>query len=200
MKGIRAAWLIPLPLAVASWLGAHCIAYFLVSPDGAGHMGLHHDSGHAYLGYTPAIAVWGLALLVTGLLLCVGDGLKGRRPSRPPIRLFIVLPPLGFAVQEHLERLIGTGGIPSELMLEPTFVVGIALQLPFALAALLVAHALNTIGFEIGRVLASRLAFARQVPGAPLSRLRLPDCPAFLATPVLAPGHGPRAPPAVRGL
>jgi hypothetical protein len=196
MRGYRAAWLVTLPLAVASWLGAHCLAYWLVSPDGAGHMGLHHDRGHAYLGYTPALAVWALTLLVAGLLLCVGEGLKGRRPSRPPVRLFVLLPPLGFAIQEHLERLIGTGGIPSDLVLEPTFIAGIALQLPFALAALLVAHALNTIGFGIGRVVARRLAFARPVPGAPPTLLRLPESPIFLALSVLAPGHGPRAPPA----
>jgi hypothetical protein len=192
----RAAWLIPLPLAVASWLGAHCLAYWLVAPDGAGHMGLHDDRGHAYLGYTPALAVWGLALLVAGLLLCVGEGLKGRRPTRPPVRLFVLLPPFGFAVQEHLERLIGTGGIPSDLVLEPTFIAGMALQLPFALAALLVTHALNTIGFETGRGLASKLTFERPVPGAPPSLLRVPNWSPLLTSSVLAPGHGPRAPPA----
>jgi hypothetical protein len=196
MRGKRAAWLIPLPLVVTSWLGAHCLAYWLVSPSGGEHMGLHADRGHAYLGYTPAIALWGVALLVAGLLLCVGEGLRGGRPSRPPVRLFVLLPPLGFALQEHLERLIGTGGIPADLVLEPTFIAGMALQLPFALAALLVAHALNTIGFGIGRVLARKLTFARPVPGAPPMLLRLPESQTFLALSVLAPGHGPRAPPA----
>jgi hypothetical protein len=195
MRGNRAAWLIPLPLAVASWLGAHCLAYWLVSPEGAGHMGMHHDHGHAYLGYTPALAVWGLALLVAGLVLCVGDGLRGRQPQPPPVKLFILLPPVGFAVQEHLERLIGTGGIPPDLVLEPTFVAGIALQLPFALAALLVAHALCTIGFGIGWVLARQLAFARAASGAPHSPVRVPAWRDLLAPSVLAPGHGPRAPP-----
>src|ERR671923_148664 len=141
----RAAWLIPLPLAVSSWLGAHCMAYWLVSPAGEHHhMGLHAESGHAYLGYTPAIVLWGLALVVAGLLLCVSEGLRGRRPSRPPTRLFVMLPPVGFVMQEHLERLIGTGAIPHDLMLEPTFVVGLALQLPFALAALLHSTLLET--------------------------------------------------------
>jgi hypothetical protein len=191
----RTAWLIPLPLAVASWLGAHCLAYWLVAPDSVGHMGLHDERSHAYLGYTPALAVWGLGLLVAGLLLCVGEGLKGRRPSPPPVALFVLLPPLGFAVQEHLERLIGTGALPSDLALEPTFLAGMALQLPFALAALLVTHALNTIGFGFGRILARKLAFARPVPGLPPTLLRVPEWPTFLAPSVLAPGHSPRAPP-----
>jgi hypothetical protein len=199
MRGNRAAWLIPLPLAVASWLGAHCLAYWVVSPNGTEQMGLHADHGHAYLGYSPAIAVWGLALLVAGLVLCVGDGLRGHRPSRPPVRLFVLVPPIGFAVQEHLERLIATGGIPHDLVLEPTFIAGIALQLPFALAALLVAHALNAIGFGIGRALARRLGVGGHVPGAPPSLVRVPRWPTLLTPSVLAVGHGPRAPPTGSG-
>jgi hypothetical protein len=197
MRGYRAAWLIALPLAVASWLGAHCVAYFLVSPDGGGHMGLHADHGHAYLGYTPAIAVWGLALLAGGLLLCVGAGLRGRRPSPPPLRLFVLLPPLGFALQEHLERLIATGGVPPDLVLEPTFIAGMALQLPFALAGMLVAHGLHTVGFGFGRVLARHLAFERTVLGAPRSLLRLPEPATLAADSVLALRLGARAPPLV---
>jgi hypothetical protein len=195
----RAAWLIPLPLAVASWLGAHSLAYWLVSPGGTGHMGLHTVSGHGYLGYAPALAVWGLALVLAGLVLCVGDGLRGRRPSAPPVPVFVLLPAVGFAVQEHLERLIGTGGIPNDLVVEPTFLVGLALQLPFALAALLVAHALSALGFGIGRALARQLTFRRQVSGVPPSPLRLPASVALVTSSVLALGHGPRAPPASCG-
>jgi hypothetical protein len=196
MMRARAAWLIPLPLAISSWLGAHCVAYWLVSPAGEHHrMGLHAESGHAYLGYTPAIVIWGLALVVAGLLLCVGEGLRGRRPSRPPTRLFVMLPPVGFVLQEHLERLIGTGAIPHDLMLEPTFVVGLALQLPFALAALLLAHALHALGFGLGRILARRLAPRRLVREAAPSLVRLPAPATLIAPSVLALGHGPRAPP-----
>jgi hypothetical protein len=158
-------------------------------------MGLHAASGHAYLGYTPAIVIWALTLVVAGLLLCVGDGLRGRRPSRPPTRLFVTLPPVGFVFQEHLERLIGTGAMPHDLMLEPTFLVGLGLQLPFALAALLLAHALHALGFGLGRVLARRLALRRSLADIEPSLVR-PPAPATLFTAsVLALGHGPRAPP-----
>jgi hypothetical protein len=88
----RAAWLIPLPLVVASWLGAHSLAYWLVSPGGTGHMALHTFSGHGYLGYAPAFAVWALALVLAGLVLSVGDGLRGRRPSPPQMRVFMICP------------------------------------------------------------------------------------------------------------
>ena len=189
-------WAISLPLVVVSWFGAHCLAYWLVSLGAEHRAGVHAAHGHAYLGYSPAVGIWLLALVLGGLVLCVGEGLRGRRPSRPPVRLFAVLPPVGFTVQEHLERLIGSGAIPHDLVLEPTFIVGLALQLPFALAALLVALALQALGCGLGGTVARELAFRRAVRHTPrlVSSVR---SPARRSSPsVLALGHGPRAPPA----
>jgi hypothetical protein len=185
----RVAWAIALPLAVGSWLGAHCLAYVLVSPGAEHHTGLHAEHGHAYL-------VWGFTLVLAGLVLCVGEGLRGRRPSRPPVRLFAVLPPIGFTVQEHLEQLVGSGAVRYDLVLEPTFLVGLALQLPFSLAALLLTRALYALGFGLGRVLARRLALRQPPRCAPPSRLHPPAATMLVTPSVLATGHGPRAPPA----
>jgi hypothetical protein len=195
----RAAWLIALPLAVTSWLGAHCLAYWLVSPGGERDMGMHAADGHAYLGYTRAVALWGLALLLAGLVVCVWAGMRGGRLTAPPVRLFVLLPPLGFTLQEHIERLIGTGGLPPDLVLEPTFITGLALQLPFAVAALLVAHTLSAIGFGAGGALCHQLAFPRRIVGAATPRLQFPARALGAASAVVAPGHGPRAPPAAAG-
>jgi hypothetical protein len=192
----RVAWVIAVPLAVGSWLGAHCLAYLLVSPGAEHHMGVHAEHGHAWLGYTPAILVWGFALIVAGLVLCVGEGLRGRLPSPPPVRVFALLPPVAFAVQEHLERLLGTGAVPYDLAAEPTFVVGLALQLPFALAALLVTRALYTIGVGLGVAIAGRLAVGRPRPHGPSLSISLPAWTTPIGPPVLALGHGQRAPPA----
>jgi hypothetical protein len=191
-------WLLSLPLVVASWLGAHCFAYWLVSPGGERHMGLHADHGHAYLGYTPALVVWGFALVLAGLVLCVGEGLRGRRPLQPPLRLFALLPPAGFALQEHLERLVATGGIPHDLVTEPTFLVGLALQLPFALVGLLVAYGLCALGFGFGRAAARELAVSGPISVTPPSVLGCRAAAALIPPSVLATGHGPRAPPALR--
>jgi hypothetical protein len=192
----RAVWVISLPLVVASWLGAHCLAYWLVSPGAEHQMGMHAEHGHAWLGYAPAVALWGLAFVVAGLVLCVGAGLRGQRPTRPPVRLFALLPLAGFAVQEHAERLIASGSIPHDLVVEPTFLLGLALQLPFALVALLLTRALYAVGVGLGRLLTGELLLARRL------RLRLPPLlcrPAsvmLVGPSVLALGHGQRAPPA----
>jgi hypothetical protein len=191
-----AVWIIALPVTVASWLGAHCLAYSLVSPSANGYAGLHAEHGHTWLGNTPALAVWGVALVVAGLILCVGEGLRGRRPSGPPLRLFALLPPAGFVVQEHLEQLIATGSIPAHLVAEPTFLTGLALQLPFALAALLLTRALYAIAFGLGRAIACRLALGRLPRYGPPALPHLHVSVTLARPSVLALGHGQRAPPA----
>lgn len=196
MNRRTAAWVISLPLAVASWLGAHCLAYWLVSPGAERHMGMHAEHGHAWLGYTPALAIWGLALVVAGVVLCVGEGLRGRRPSRPPVRLFALLPPIAFVVQEHVERLLASGSVPHDLIFEPTFLVGLALQLPFAVAALLLTRALYSLGVSFGRLLATRFTLGRAVRHGPPALVQLPASPTLVAPSLLALGHGQRAPPA----
>jgi hypothetical protein len=192
----QAVWAIALPFAVASWLGAHCLAYSLVAPGAEGHMAVHAEHGHAWLGYTPALAVWGMTLVVAGVVLCAGEGLRGGRPSRPPVRLFAILPPVAFVIQEHLERFLGSGSVPYDLLVEPTFLVGLALQLPFAVAALLLTHALYSLGVGFGRLLATRFDLGRAVRHGPPALVQLPDSPTLVAPPLLALGHGQRAPPA----
>jgi hypothetical protein len=194
----RAVWVISLPLVVASWLGAHCLAYWLVSPAAEHEMGLHAEHGHAWLGYTPAVAIWGLAFVVGGLVLCVSAGLRGGRPMRPPVRLFTLLPPAAFAVQEHAERLIASGSIPHHLIIEPTFLLGLALQLPFALVALLLTCALCAVGVGLGRVLNGELLLARRLRLRLPTLLRRPASVTLVGPSVLALGRGPRAPPAMR--
>jgi hypothetical protein len=196
MIGRVAGWVLALPLAVASWLGAHCLSYWLVSPGAEEHMGLHADHGHAWFGYGPSLAIWGLALVVAGVALCVGEGQRGRRPSGPPALLFALLPTAGFVVQEHVERVIGTGSIPVDLAAEPTFLVGLALQVPFALAALLLTRALYAIGFGLGRTIAAELSLGRPLRYGPPALLQLPASATPVSPSVLALGHGQRAPPA----
>lgn len=191
----RLTWVIWVPLVVAPWLGAHCLAYVLVPPGGdAAHM---QATGHAYLLYrAPILVACGTTLLLAGVILRVGEGLRAHSRAGPPLRLFLLLPPLGF-MQEHLEALIGSGAIQSDVALEPTFLAGLALQLPFALAALLLTRALYAVGYGLGRVLAGRLAIPRTVRSAPRLLVRMPASATPAVPSVLALGHGQRAPPAM---
>ena len=53
---------------------------------------------------------------------------------------FAVMPIVGFVFQEHLEHLVAARELELSFFLSPPFVIGLALQLPFALAAMLVAR------------------------------------------------------------
>jgi hypothetical protein len=111
-----APWLVSVPFMAAGCLAAHALAYHLVS---------NPQERHGYLAFAP------LFLGVLGGLAIVGAVRRGR--SHSPV-LFALLPPLAFVLQEHAERL-------QLVATEPAFLVGLALQLPFALAALVAARA-----------------------------------------------------------
>jgi hypothetical protein len=198
LRQAKATWFVALPVATASWLAAHCLAYVLVPPAGDEAMHHHMEHAHAYFGAIalPVLVAAGLTVLAAGLTLSVHDGLRGRElRALPPAVVFALLPPIGFVVQEHLEQLIATGSMPLDLAAEPTFVAGLGLQLPFALGALLLSRAVYTIGHGLGRLLAAALPAARPVGrfrGQPQRRAPLARVP---APSVLAPGRGPRAPP-----
>jgi hypothetical protein len=183
-------------VATVSWLSAHCLAFVLVPPAGGEHMHDHAEGGHTYFGSTPLLIAALLTVLAAGLLLCVGEGLRGGTARLgPPALLFALLPPLGFVVQEHVEELVRSGSITGDLVTEPTFLTGLALQLPFAVAALLLCRALYALGYGLGRFLARRLAVATRVHSVAPSVRRRPAPVTLIPPSVLALGHGSRAPP-----
>ena len=195
MGGRHAVWLLLLPLAGMGWLTAHWLACLFVARDahdGAQH---HTEAGHGYLVVAaPVLIACAGTLLLAGIALAIGDGLRGRARSQVPAWPVALLPPLGFAVQEHVEWLIASDAPMYGAVLEPTFLVGMALQLPIALGALLAARAVLALGHEVGRALA--------VPGS----LRPATCPIVLNAldrlepelarpPILATGYSERGPP-----
>ena len=195
MGGRGLVWMLSLPLAVAGWLGAHSVAYVLVVPDPDHRAELLSDSGHGYLGAAPLFLACAITLVLAGLALAIVDGLRGGSRARVPVWPLALLPPLGFAVQEHLERLIELNAFPFGAALEPTFIVGMALQLPFALAAVTLARAALALGYLIGRAFAVRRS--PRPPAHPTS-WRLPAWLGPKPVLPLAAGHGERAPPGPR--
>lgn len=193
--------LLSMPLAVAGWLTAHWVSYALAAPDSHDRAELLSATGHGYLELEPLFVACGLVLVVAGLLASVTEGIRDRPRSRPSMRLLTLTPVLGFTVIEHVERLVGHGAVPYGVALEPTFLVGLALQLPFAVAAFGFVYALHGLAHSLGGALRCWMH-----PGRSL--LALPATPAVARLTLewirplpsaLTPGHGPRAPPVSAG-
>ncbi len=167
MKRLGAPWLVSIPFMAAGCLAAHSLAYHLVSAP---------EERHGYLAFAP------LFLGVLAALALVGAVRRGR--VRSPLA-FAALPPLAFVVQEHAERL--------ELVVtEPAFLLGLALQLPFALAALVAARAFLGVADRVIEALAARPPTRRAAVAA--ESAAVVDVPRVT---LLAGSRSSRAPPAV---
>jgi hypothetical protein len=112
-------WLVVSPVLAGGVLVAHSLAYRLTATP--------TDPFHAYLEHVPQIL---LLLTLAGLTL----GGLGSRLHAPPTAAFPLVALTTFAAQEHLERLVHEAGVPF-LLTTPAFLVGLLLQVPFALAA-----------------------------------------------------------------
>ncbi|HEY7179521.1 MAG TPA: hypothetical protein VH305_10120 [Gaiella sp.] len=116
------AWALVTPVAVAGVLVTHALAYRLT--------GVRPGPVHEYLAHVPQVA------FVLASLALLGLALQERSLSRFSARWVAPLAPLGFVCQEHLERLVHDGRVPW-LLTSPTFLLGLALQLPVALVCVL---------------------------------------------------------------
>lgn len=158
-------------LATAGGLVAHELAYRLA--------GVPHGAVHDYLQHLP---LW-LAVLA---LLALGAAGASGPAAAPRAWPFAAVGLLGFTVQEHLERLVHAGELPW-LFDRPVFLLGLALQLPFALLAWIGARSLLAVAATLRR------------PAAPPRAWLAPRCvasrPAAPAAAVLAAGHPLRGPP-----
>jgi hypothetical protein len=189
----RLAWLSTAPLMFAGLIAGHQLAYRLVYSSAHARADALARTGHAYFGYVPLALSVSLGVLLAGLALQAAAGFRGesRRPLASP--LIVLLPPVAFIVQEFAERIVHAGQVPWTVVAQPAFLLGLAFQLPFALAALLIAWALDSAARAVGRALSTRY---------------VPEFPVFVPAPVqvvavprtagLARGYGERAPPFAR--
>jgi hypothetical protein len=148
------AWLVSVPLIVAGSQVAHVLAYRWVYPDAHVRLQALVRTGHGYMSLLPVAL--GVAGAVTALSLLVGalDAARGRRPRPLPAWTFALLPLAAFTLQEHLELWLYSGAAPWREVAAPTFVPGLALQLPFGAAAYLVARFLLRAAERLGRAIA----------------------------------------------
>jgi hypothetical protein len=188
----RPAWLLVFALTVAGWLSAHEVAYRLVISHPHDRSSALAETGHAYFAYSSLAVVLCVLFALLGTAGLVVRPLGRPPPSRRLLMLFALAPPLGFALQEHLERLLATGDLPSHAALETTFLVGLLLQVPFALAALIVARALFAFARGLARALGSfrrPILASIEIQSAPIAEAHRPRLSA------LAWGDGERGPP-----
>jgi hypothetical protein len=194
VQGIR--WAIVAPFALVSWLLSHGLACQLVAPEAPAHHMLVPGGGaeHAYLPAPALLLAAALALVLVGFLAAIVASARGTRWSRIPLAAVAAAPPLGFTLQEHLEAWLASGGFPATAALEPTFAVGLALQLPLVLAALILARGLLATASRLGSGLRSMVVL-RLRPGRPPLRPLRPNALLAPAPLPLASSHAPRAPP-----
>jgi hypothetical protein len=148
------AWLVAVPLMLAGSEAAHALAYRFAYPDLHVRVQALLVTGHGYLRWLPLALGVAAAVVALSLLVTAVDAARGRAPRGLPAWAFALLPPMAFVVQEHLERLLHTGVFPWHEAGTPTFVPGLALQIPFALLAYAIARLLLRTAQRAGRVVA----------------------------------------------
>lgn len=178
-----------MPLALAGCLTAHSLAYRIVAPGAHERSHLLASTGHGYMGELRLLAAVALAFVLVGFLWQASLAARGLEP-RGPSRLVALVPPLAFVLQEHLERLLQEGAFPVAAFTQPTFVIGLVLQLPFALlafaAAALLARAARVLGRLLARPPRLRASAARSLASFPPPRSALRIIARGRAPPALA--------------
>src|SRR5579872_4066222 len=104
-----AAWLLAMPLMVAGSQVAHVFAFRLVYPQANVRLEALLATGHGYIVGYPAFLplLFGVlgGMVLVGFLWGIGCDLRrGGGHAAVPAWAFGLLPPLGFAIQEFVER------------------------------------------------------------------------------------------------
>ena len=158
------AWLVALPLMLAGSQVAHMLAYRIVYPEASIRLHALIETGHGYYGAVPLVLGVAGAVVLLSLSVSVADAARGRSVRPLPPWAFAVLPIVGFAIQEYLERWLDWGFFPWYAGAQPTFVVGIALQVPFGVLAYLAVRFMlggaRRLGLRLARVAPPRLRLA----------------------------------------
>jgi hypothetical protein len=152
-----AAWTVAVLLAIVGSQLAHALAYRIVLADPEARAHRLDVTGHGYLSYLPQGLAFTTAILLLALFSELRLSARGASSRPPALWSFAALAPLLFVCQEHFERLVHDGVFPWGAVAEPTFGVGLALQLPFALVAWLAARLLLYAARALGQVLAPPL-------------------------------------------
>jgi len=155
------AWLVAVPLMLAGTQIAHALAYRIVYAQTSVRLHALVETGHGYMSALPLLLGLAGAVVTLSLAASVLDAARGRGVRPLPPWAFALLPLVGFTLQEYIERWLAWGFLPWYAGEQPTFVIGIALQLPFGALAYLAARLLLRTAKRLGR------RFARVSPPRP---------------------------------
>jgi hypothetical protein len=181
-----------LGLAVAGTQIAHAIAYRLAEPSAHERAHLLAETGHGYLRYTSLGFALVTAVVAVAFFSEIRGVVAGDSSSRPRLWGFAAIAPAMFCCQEYFERLLHDGAFPWTAALETPFLLGLALQLPFALIAYLLARLLLGAARAFAQLLAAPRVVAVRTPSRwPRLGLGAPR------THCSGLSLGPRAPPFV---
>jgi hypothetical protein len=163
------AWALTLPLVLLGTEAAHALAYQVVYPQA--HARILLQTGHGYLTWLPLALALAGAVALAALCVAAADAARGRPARDLPAWAFALLPPATFVIQELLELSLHTGHFGWHALLAPTFLPGLALQLPLALGAYVAARLLLKTAERIGRALAQprTLHSLSQILAAPVA-------------------------------
>ncbi|HEY7666985.1 MAG TPA: hypothetical protein VIE12_02555 [Actinomycetota bacterium] len=183
----RIAVAVAVPIAVVGSLLAHQVGYLL--RGGPRTTWLLGNTGHGYLRHAPLVVAACAVAAAVGAVLEAGRGRGRLAVTGWPLAL---VAPVAFAIQEHVERLLHDRAFPTHLLIDRSFLLGLALQVPFALLSLGVAAMLLRSARSV--VEAIRRA-PRPAPRRPGTVAVAPIMPARVRPTPLARRTASRAPP-----
>jgi hypothetical protein len=128
-------WLVSIAAMFVGTEFAHSVAYRAAHPEEHVREQALAASGHGYLDYAPLGGALLVAIVVVALVLRLGAARRGVAGASVSALPFALLVPLPFALQEHLERLAHDDSLSLAAATEPTFALGLAIQVPFAALA-----------------------------------------------------------------
>ncbi|MGH3115341.1 MAG: hypothetical protein ACRDOP_17920 [Gaiellaceae bacterium] len=192
----RRRLIVPLLLALSGlgWAAAHAVAHQSVMP---GEAKLRESAFQGYVSYLPTSLALCLALALA-LAAAAAVGLRWQRASGRSLWMFGVVPVLGFAGHALAEPLTaGSASLASTLsrgvMLAPVVLVGLLVQVPFALVAVAFASGILRLAENVARALAPSAASVGCREPERYEPPRAVPARAFR----LDRAHGQRAPPSL---
>lgn len=158
--------MLSLPIALAGMFAAHQLGYVLAAPAADARSALMLRDGHEYFSSLIYFGMAATTVLLAGMFMLLRRYLSSGERATLDSRLFLLVCPLIFIVQENAER-AGVGELANPAMwIEPAFVAGLLLQVPFALVAWFSARMLLRVVLHVAQRIDASIRKARVIAPA----------------------------------